>query len=97
VLIVLVALGAFQAWLYAEAPGKIEARVPAALAENGRANVKVELNFPPERYHIQALQNFGRVGGADGNTVQLRNVNEEGIASLARTYWVKSITLIDNP
>ena len=96
VVVVLVALTAFQAWLYAQAPGKIDPGVTAALAENGRANVKVELNFPPERYDIQALQNLGRVGGADGNTVQVRNVNEEGIQSMARTYWIKSITIIEN-
>lgn len=94
-LVVLVALAVFQAWLYIEAPGKIDPRIPPVLAQDGKANITVELNFPPERYHIQALQTFGRVGGADGNTVLLRNVTADGVQSLARTYWVRRITLTD--
>ncbi len=96
VLVVVLALALFQVWLYAQAPAKIDPRVTTTIAENGRANILVELNFPPERYHIQALQNFGRIGGADGNEVTLRNVNQDGIESLARTYWVKSIRLLEN-
>ncbi|MCL4395007.1 MAG: hypothetical protein M1482_09440 [Chloroflexi bacterium] len=97
VLVVALGLFVFNVWSYAQAPAKIDPRLAAGADPNQKVNIVVELNFPPERFHVDALQNYGRVAGADGDKVQLRNVTLDGVQALARTYWVKSITLAPNP
>lgn len=80
----------FEAWITLSAPGKIDSRIPA-LAINGRADIVVELNFPPESYHFLYLQKFGRTAGSSGNTVTLKRVPLSNVRKLARAYWIKSI------
>jgi hypothetical protein len=86
-LALLVAYVGWQAWLSIAAPGKI-ADFPT---ERERVNILVTLPFPPERFHIQVFQGFGRVSGADGNTIEVRNVKRTDFNAVARPYWVQRI------
>jgi hypothetical protein len=83
-----VAWAAFQLWLTFAAPGKISQELSGA---SPKVNVQVELPFAPERFHIQALQKFGRIAGADEHSVALRGVKREDLSSVARPYWVTAV------
>jgi hypothetical protein len=83
-----VAWAAFQLWLTLAAPGKIS---PELTGTSEKVNVQIELPFAPERFHIQALQKFGRIGGADEHSVALRGVKREDLSSVARPYWVTAV------
>ena len=77
----------WQVWLSAAAPGKV-----AAFPGNGeRVNILVTLPFPPERFHVQQFQTYGRVSGTQDNAVEVRGVKRADLASLARFYWVKRV------
>ena len=86
-LALLVAYLGWQAWLSIAAPGKI-ADFPSG---RERANILVTLPFPPERFHVQVFQGFGRVSGTEGNTIEVRNVRRSDFKSVARPYWVQRI------
>jgi hypothetical protein len=84
---VVAVLVGWQVWLGAAAGGKIE-----GIPEDGRRlNVLVTLPFPPERFHIQKLQQLGRVSGTRGNSVQMRGVNRADLKTLARPFWVLKV------
>jgi hypothetical protein len=85
---VVMAWAIFQLWLTLAAPGKISPELSGATA---KVNVQVELPFAPERFHIQALQKFGRIAGADEHSVALRGVKREDLTSVARPYWVTAV------
>ncbi|HLW27334.1 MAG TPA: hypothetical protein VKY54_06355 [Kiloniellales bacterium] len=87
-LAVLLGTIAFQIWLSLAAPGKIAAGIEE---DRRRVDVLVTLAFPPERFHIQKLQEHGRVSGTTGNSVQVRGVNRAALTSLARPYWVVEV------
>lgn len=77
----------WQVWLSVAAPGKL-----AAFPSGGeRVNILVTLPFPPERFHVQQFQTFGRVSGTQENSVEVRGVKRADLASLARPYWVKRV------
>ena len=78
---------AWQLWLTVAAPGKIAAGFP----EGARVNIAVTLPFPPERFHVQQFQAFGRVSGTQDNTIEVRGVKRADLASLARPYWVRRV------
>jgi hypothetical protein len=88
---VLLAVAAFylawQLWLTIAAPAK--------LVELGsgtdRVNILVTLSFPPERFHVQLLQTYGRVSGTEDNAVEVRGVKRNELKSIARPYWVRRI------
>jgi hypothetical protein len=88
---ILLALAAFyvgwQVWLSVAAPGKVAA-FPGA---GERVNILVTLPFPPERFHVQQFQTYGRVSGTQDNAVEVRGVKRADLASLARLYWVKRV------
>jgi hypothetical protein len=78
---------AWQVWLTIAAPNKI-----AGLAgESQKMNVLVTLAFPPERFHFQRLQAYGRVSGTDQNALEVRGVKRVDLTSVARPYWVKRV------
>ena len=79
---------AWQLWLTLAAPGKIAADIPAG-AE--KVNILVTLPFPPERFHVQLFQTFGRVSGTQNNAIEVRGVKRADLASLARPYWVRRV------
>ncbi len=87
-LAVLVVYLAWQIWLTLAAPGKIAADFPSG-AE--KVNILVTLPFPPERFHVQLFQTYGRVSGTQENAVEVRGVKRADLAAIARPYWVSRI------
>lgn len=88
---VLMAVAAFyfawEVWLTIAAPGKL-----VDLGSGGdRVNILVTLSFPPERFHVQLLQTYGRVSGAEDNAVEVRGVKRSELTSIARPYWVRRV------
>ena len=78
---------AWQVWLTIAAPHKI-----AGLAgESEKVNVLVTLAFPPERFHFQRFQPYGRVSGTEQNAVEVRGVKRVDLTTVARPYWVKRV------
>jgi hypothetical protein len=92
--ILLVLWLAFQAWTALTAPAKLAPELHD-LQPGSRVDLAVELNFPPERFHILELQEYGRLAGARENVVNLRRVSAEDVMEIARIYWVKSVSLRD--
>jgi len=78
---------AWQVWLTVAAPGK----VTGFSTGEERVNILVTLPFPPERFHIQLFQSYGRVSGTQENAVEIRRVKRADLSALARHYWVKRI------
>jgi hypothetical protein len=78
---------AWQIWLTLAAPGKV-VNFPAG---GEKVNILVTLPFPPERFHVQLLQTYGRVSGTQDNAVEVRGVKRADLASIARLYWVRRI------
>ena len=78
---------AWQVWLTIAAPLKI-----AGLAgESEKVNVLVTLAFPPERFHFQRFQAYGRVSGTEQNAVEVRGVKRVDLTTVARPYWVRRV------
>jgi len=89
-LILLAVMGcyvAWQLWLTIAAPYKLANFAGAP----ERVNVVVTLQFPPERFHVQMFQTYGRVSGTQGNAVELRGVKRADLTSVARPYWVTRV------
>jgi hypothetical protein len=79
---------AWQGWLSLAAPGKI---APGLKADAQKVNILVTLPFPPERFHVIALQKYGRVSGTQDNAVEVRGVNQANLPAVARPYWVTRV------
>ncbi len=79
----------WQVWLTLRAPGKLAPELSAGDSE--RVSVVVRLPFPPERFHVVALQKFGRVSGTVDDEVELRGVPRAALTSVARPYWVRRV------
>lgn len=88
VLAVLVCYLVWQAWLSLAASAKIVDEFPGS---RERVNVLVTLSFPPERFHVQIFQGFGRVSGTQDNSIEVRNVKRTDLAAVARPYWVRRV------
>lgn len=86
-LAVVVCYLAWQLWLTIAAPYKI-ADFPLG-AE--KVNVLITLPFPPERFHVQLFQTYGRVSGTQDNAVEVRGVKRADLATVARPYWVTRV------
>lgn len=78
----------FQLWLTLAAPGKISTELAGT---SQRVNVQIELPFTPERFHVLAFQQYGRVSGADDHSIELRGVKRTDLNAVARPYWVTSV------
>ena len=77
----------WQVWLTIAAPQKI-----AGLAgQSEKVNILVTLSFPPERFHVQRFQNYGRVSGTQENAVEVRGVKRSDLSTVARPYWVRRV------
>ncbi len=85
--------GGWEAFLGVTAPRRIEPELAQALAREPLVNVAVTLGFAPEEFHIRLFQTYGVVSGVQGSTVLLNRVPTEGVARLARYYWVRRIGL----
>ena len=77
----------WQVWLSLAAPGKV-AGFPGA---SEKVNILVTLPFPPERFHVQLFQTYGRVSGTQDNAVEVRGVKRTDLATIARPYWVSRV------
>ena len=78
---------AWEVWLTIAAPNKI-----ASLAgDSDKVNVLVTLAFPPERFHFQRFQAYGRVSGTEQNAVEVRGVKRGDLTAVARPYWVRRV------
>ncbi len=78
---------AWQLWLTIAAPAKL-----ADLGSGAdRVNILVTLSFPPERFHVQLLQTYGRVSGTEDNAVEVRGVKRNDLTAIARPYWVRRV------
>jgi hypothetical protein len=89
--VVLAALSGYalwQVWLTLAAPGKIAAGFPDG-AE--RVDVLVTLPFPPERFHVQVFQAYGRVSGTQDKAIEVRGVRRADLPAVARPYWVRRV------
>jgi len=78
---------AWQVWLTIAAPNKIA----GLTGDSERVNVLVTLAFPPERFHFQRFQAYGRVSGTDQDAVEVRGVKRVDLTTVARPYWVKRV------
>jgi len=70
------------------------AAVEAAEAVDGQLRIKVLFDFAPESFHLDFLQRYGVVAGADERSVTLRRVKASGVRSLASQYWVAGIEVV---
>jgi hypothetical protein len=75
---------------YATASSRLD---PALRHVTGRSNIVVVLNFKPERFHNERVQQYGAFAGRDGavNRMRLRNVTPENLYALAAIPWVGHI------
>lgn len=88
---VLAGLLLFAAWqthLSLSAPAKVAASLRAGAP---KVNVLVVLPFTPDRFHVMAMQQFGRVSGTEGTSIEVRGVKQGDLSRLARPFWVSSI------
>jgi hypothetical protein len=93
-LLVMATLGVvWQAYVAASAPGRLDARLGAALDREPLVNVAVTLGFAPEDFHVRLFQGYGVVSGVRGPTVLLNRVRPDDVRRIARYYWVRHITL----
>ena len=90
--IVLIALILFGQQLYGVATrsGRLD---PALRDATGPRNVVVVLDFMPDRFHNERVQQYGVFAGRDGalNRMRLRNVTPERLAQLAAIPWIARI------
>ncbi len=56
-----------------------------------KVNVQVEVPFVPERFHVLAFQQYGRVTGTDDHSIELRGVKRTDLNAVARPYWVTAV------
>ena len=66
---------------------------PALRAATGPRNVVVVLDFMPDRFHNERVQQYGAFAGRDGalNRMRLRNVTPEKLTQLAAIPWIARI------
>jgi hypothetical protein len=77
----------WQVWLSIAAPQKITGLAGAS----EKVNILVTLPFPPERFHVQRFQAYGRISGTQENAVEVRGVKRSDLTTVARPYWVRRV------
>lgn len=82
---------AFQAWVLVQAPAKIDDGLAATANQRGQVAAEVELDFPPERFHILHLQDYGRIRRTSGNVVEMRGLTMDDVRTLSKTVWIRAI------
>jgi hypothetical protein len=58
-------------------------------------SVVVELGFPPEYYHIHALQEIGTVAGVSDDHVRVLQLSADQVHQIASYYWVQRVVTTD--
>ena len=51
----------------------------------------VTLTCTPERFHVLAFQQYGRVSGTQDESIEVRGVQVANLNAVARPYWVKRV------
>ena len=91
---VVVLWGAFTFAQSLLAPGRLD---PALREVIGRqesvGRIAVTLDFVPESFHINYLQQHGAVAGVQDKTIFLVQVPSDEIRQLSQLYWVQTIRL----
>lgn len=87
-LLILAVLAAF--WIAGSA-GAARKLAPLAPLDDARGNYAITLDFAPERFHQQRLQDLGRVVEVRGSTVYMKDVEPAALRTIAREYWVDAI------
>ncbi|MBS0322115.1 MAG: hypothetical protein JSR18_16345 [Proteobacteria bacterium] len=54
-------------------------------------NYAITLDFAPERFHQQVMQDLGRVVKVQDRTVYMMDVAPAALRDIARRYWVDSV------
>ncbi len=86
---VVAAIAVWKIALVLLAPGKVSPGfTPNA---RGQVNVLVTLHVTPERFHVLAFQQFGRVSGTQDESIEVRGVNAADLNAMARPYWVARV------
>jgi hypothetical protein len=57
----------------------------------GQVNVLVTLRCTPERFHVLAFQQHGRVSGTQDDSIEVRGVSFAKLNAVAQPYWVKRV------
>jgi len=57
----------------------------------GQVNVLVTLTCTPERFHVLAFQQYGRVSGTQDDSIEVRGVSFAKLNAVAQPYWVKRV------
>ena len=57
----------------------------------GQVNVLVTLSCTPERFHVLAFQQHGRVSGTQDDSIEVRGVSFAKLNAVAQPYWVKRV------
>ena len=57
----------------------------------GQVNVLVTLRCTPERFHVLAFQQHGRVSGTQDESIEVRGDNVANLNAVAQPYWVKRV------
>lgn len=65
--------------------------VRAQLAQQGSADIVVHLNFTPEDFNLNYLQDHGVIVRSSGRTIYMRFVGPDDVRSIAGQYWVAGI------
>ena len=90
--IVIGAVAALLAWkvaLLLLSPAKV---VPGFTPNaRGQVNVLVTLRCTPERFHVLAFQQFGRVSGTSDTSIEVRGVSLAKLNAVAEPYWVRRV------
>ena len=85
----IIALMAWNVGLVLVAPSKVmPGFTPNA---RGQVNVLVTLRCTPERFHVLAFQQFGRVSGTEDRSIEVRGVRAATLNAVARPYWVARV------
>jgi len=90
-------LAALLAYLAAGAVGAQRKLASLEPVPATRANYRVTLGFPPERFHQLFLQDRGRMVGVHGDVVEMMDVEPAALRDIARQYWVASIARWTGP
>lgn len=71
--------------------------VQELLSRGQPVDISVHLSSPPERFHLQYMQNFGQVMRINGRTFYLKDVAPGAVRHVASEYWVSAVTACGAP
>ena len=87
-LVILAVLAAF--WIAGSA-GAARKLAPLAPLDDARGNYAITLDFAPERFHQQRLQELGRLVEVKDRTVYMMDVTPGAAHAIAGEYWVDRV------